>query len=373
MAKRDYYDILGVAKGASEQEIKAAYRKLALKYHPDRNPGDKQAEEKFKEAAQAYEVLSDTQKRAQYDQFGEAGPQMGGFSHDVNMEDIFEQFGDIFGGIFGQRTSRRAKRSGPEPRRGHDITKEVTITLKESYTGTKKEINYNHFFTCETCKGSGAQAGTKPQQCTTCHGTGQVQYQQGFFAYSQTCGTCGGEGFIIPSPCTTCKGRSRVQNYDKFSINIPAGIAEGMELRVPGKGDAGMYGGPAGDLLVRIFVAEDKRFKRIEDDLISTLMLTYPQLVFGSQVEIESIDGSKESIKIPKGCPIGERIIIKGKGFVDLRTKKRGNLVIITQCHIPKSLSSNAHDTLSKYSELIGTSTNGEDGFITSFFKKFLG
>ncbi|MGE0207150.1 MAG: molecular chaperone DnaJ [Candidatus Babeliales bacterium] len=381
MAKRDYYEILGVAKSASQEEIKKAYRALAMKYHPDRNPNNKEAEEKFKEAAEAYEVLSDKDKRKKYDQFGHSGLDgMGGFSgQDVNMEDIFEQFGDIFSGIFGGAGGGRGKRrgapTGPSPKRGHDLAKEVSISLHDAFVGTKKEISYYHFVTCDACQGKGSQKGTVHKACDTCGGTGQQTFQQGFFAFSQTCGSCMGEGFIIPSPCTTCGGQSRVQKLEKISVTIPRGIFDGAELRIAGKGDAGVFGGPSGDLYLKVHVMPDKKFRRVGDNLECTLMLTYPQLVFGAQVEIESIDGSKEMIKIPKGCPVGERITVAKQGFYRVHNTSRGDLVVITQCHIPTKLSAEAKETLKTYSEQIGTTTeNGSgEGTIKSFFKKFLG
>ncbi|MEX0940484.1 MAG: molecular chaperone DnaJ [Candidatus Babeliales bacterium] len=376
MNKQDYYKVLGVPRTANEQEIKAAYRKLALKYHPDRNPDNKQAEDKFKEAAEAYEVLSDPDKRKKYDQYGHAGVEgMGGFStQDVNMEDIFEQFGDIFGGIFGGRgRQKRSTATGPMPKRGHDLFKEINITLKEAFLGTKKEVSYYHFVPCETCEGKGTQKGTLYQTCTVCQGSGQQTFQQGFFAFSQTCSTCMGEGFVIPSPCPKCGGQSRVQVFEKITPNIPRGIFNGAELRIPGKGDAGVFGGPSGDFYLKIHVLPDKKFRRVGDNLESTLMLTYPQLVLGAQVEIESIDGSKETIKIPKGTKVGENIHISGKGFYKINSQKRGDWVVVTQCHIPKKLTQEAKELLKKYSEEIGTSTAESEGFISGFFKKFLG
>ena len=374
MNKRDYYEILGVAKTASPEQIKAAYRKMAMKYHPDRNPDNKEAEEKFKEAAEAYEILSDQQKKSQYDQFGHAGAQgMGGFgSSGMNMDDIFENFGDIFGSMFGGGGGRqRSRASGPEPKNGHDLAQDVSISLKDSYIGMKEEITYYHFLPCDTCKGSGAKAGSKPTQCSSCKGAGQMQYRQGFFMYAQTCGTCNGEGSIITNPCDTCKGKSRVQQYDKFTVTIPAGIYDGAELRINGKGDAGVYGGKSGDLFIRIHVTPDKKFHRQEDDLVSTLTLTYPQLVLGCQVEIEGIDGTKNLIRVPKGCSVGEKITVPGKGFINLRSKKRGALVVVTECHVPKTVSAEAKKLLGDYSKEIGTST--DNGGIVSFFKKFLG
>jgi len=377
MNKADYYKVLGVERSASTDEIKAAYRKLAMKYHPDRNPDNKGAEEKFKEATEAYEVLGDTQKRSQYDQFGHADNfgGMGGGHHgssNINMEDIFENFGDIFGSMFGGGNAKGRRKKGPQAQPGHSITKEIEITLKEAFLGAKKDLAYYRFLHCDPCSGTGAKPGTSAQTCSTCRGTGEMHFQQGFFMYAQPCSACSGNGFINPNPCTACSGQSRIQKYDKFTINIPRGIYNGAELRVGEKGDAGVYGGPTGDLLLRIQVKEDKHFTRDGDDLLCNVLLTYPQLTLGCQIDIESIDSTKHAIKIPKGCPVGERIIISGEGFQKIRGKSRGNLVVITQCFIPQKLSSDAKKKLQEYSDLTGTQTSSE-GTIASFFKKFLG
>ena len=371
--KRDYYEILGVPKTASADEVKKAYRTLALKYHPDRNPDDKAAEDKFKEAAEAYEVLSDQNKRSQYDQFGHAGAQgMGGFGQGgMNMDDIFDHFGDIFGSMFGGGSRGHSRATGPQPKQGHDLAQDITISLKDAYLGTKQDVSYYHFVSCAPCKGLGAKPGSKPTNCTKCHGSGQVQFRQGFFMYAQACDSCSGQGFIISTPCSTCNGKCRTQEYDKFSVTIPSGIYDGAELRITGKGDAGVFGGKSGDLYVRIHITPDKKFERMNDDLVSTLMLTYPQLVLGCQVEIENIDGTKQNVKVPRGCAVGEKIIVPGKGFKNLRSKIYGNLVIITQCHIPKKLDADTKKLLTQYSDKIGTAA--EDGGILSFFKKFLG
>lgn len=371
---KDYYKILDVAKNASKTEIKAAYRKLALKYHPDRNPDNKEAEEKFKEAAQAYEVLSDDTKRQQYDQFGPDGVGMGSHgAHSMNMDDIFSAFGDIFGDMFSSG-ARQRQSTGPTAKRGHDLSKELVITLKEAFIGTKKEITYHHFIPCTTCNAQGTKPGTSIQHCSKCNGSGQQQFRQGFFMYAQTCSACSGQGYRIQSPCQSCNGQSRTQLFDKFSVTIPQGIFDGAELRISGKGDAGIYGGSSGDLFLKIQILEDAHFKRVNDDLVCTVMLTYPQLVLGSQVEIESIDGTKHTIKVSKGCAVGEQIVIPGKGFMKLKSNARGNLIVITQCHIPKRLSAESKEALQQYSEHIGTDVNSDNtGTIGAFFKKFLG
>ncbi len=375
MNKRDFYEVLGVSKSATQDEIKAAYRKLAMKYHPDRNPGNKDAEEKFKEAAAAYEVLSSPEKRKQYDQFGHQGPTGGFGGQGMSMDDIFTNFEDIFGDIFGQQAQshkRRSKKAGPTPKRGHDLSKELSLTLEESFLGVTKDIKLYRFAVCKTCDGRGMPAGTSATVCSECQGAGQVGYRHGIFMYTQACPTCHGEGFTISNPCPTCKGQSRVQQYETVSINIPAGVYDGAELRVQGKGDAGIFGGEAGDLYVHIHVVPDKKFTRIDDDLHCSIMLTYPQLVFGSQVEVISIDGSKETIKISKGTPVNEEILVPGKGFQKIRGRGRGNLVVSVKCDIPTKLPANAEKLLKEYSDIIGTNTDNSESSIKSFFKKFL-
>jgi molecular chaperone DnaJ len=379
MENKDYYGILGVGKTANADEIKAAYRKLALKYHPDRNPDNKEAENKFKEAAQAYEVLSDPEKRKRYDQFGAAGVEgMGGTGghyghHDMNMDDIFSAFGDIFGDMFsGQQNRQGRKKSGPTPQRGHDLAKEVQITLKDSFLGCKQEVGYQRFVSCKTCNGLGSKPGTKIESCKACNGQGQMHFTKGFFMYTQTCSSCNGQGYKIAAPCTSCNGVSRIREYEKFSVNIPAGVYDGAELRIKDKGDAGVYGGGAGDLFIKVHVMPDKKFKRIGDDLECSIMLTYPQLVLGGQIEIESIDESKVTIKIPKGCPVNERIIVPGKGFTHVRGNAKGNLVVVTQCMIPKKLSSEAKKALNDYAQATGNEISEHESSISGFFKRFV-
>jgi len=367
MNKKDYYEILGVSKSASLDEIKKSYRKLALKHHPDRNLGNKDSEEKFKEAAEAYEVLSDEKKRKKYDQFGHAGMQGGTDYHN------FENFGDIFGSIFGSGPRQKAKKSGPIPQRGHDLSQPISITLKESFIGCKKDIRIYHYTPCSDCQGSGCKVGTKVAVCRSCQGTGQTVRQQGFFAFAQPCSYCYGQGFTIPTPCSTCRGQSRIQKHSKLVVNIPAGIYDRAELRVSGKGDAGIFGGSSGDLYITITVESNKQFYRKNNDLITHLNLTYPQLVLGSQIEIESIDGSKEAIKIPRGCQIGKDIIIAGKGFKNPHGRGQGNLIIIPECDIPKKLTPETKKALLEYSEKLGEQTAQSERGIRGFFKRFLG
>jgi molecular chaperone DnaJ len=378
MAKKDYYEILGVPKSCSKDEIKSAYRKLAMKYHPDRNPDNKEAEKKFKEASEAYQILSDDQKRKQYDQFGHSGMgDFGGFGSDAGMdfEDIFGSFGDIFENIFGGGGRQRRKKTptGPQPQRGHDRHISLKITLKEAFEGVKKEVSYYRLCPCKECEGKGMKPGTSIETCKKCQGMGQIQYQQGFFIHSKICSQCHGEGYIISSPCAVCSGQSRKQLLEQLTITISKGIYNDAELRIAKKGDVGVYNGPSGDLYVRVNVLPDKQFTRVENNLECQVMLTYPQLVFGCQIEIESIDNTKYTIKIPKGCPVGEKIIIPGKGFQNIRTKVFGDLVIITQCHIPKKLDTTAKELLKEYSKEIGTNISDSEGAISGFFKKFLG
>lgn len=373
--KKDFYKILGVEKSASAAEIKKAYHQLAMKYHPDRNPDNKEAEAKFKEAAAAYEVLSDQEKRQKYDQFGHTAyenMQQGGGGHHGGMDfDLNDIFNSMFGGQ--GRSSHGHRASGPTPQKGQDLAKKLSITLKEAYLGVKKDITYTHYFACSTCKGQGAKNKSDIAICQKCHGHGQVQVQQGFFAFAQPCRECQGQGFKIKTPCTDCQGQSRRKEQEMVTVSIPKGIFHDAEIRVSGKGDAGVYGGPSGDLYLHITIEKDKRFYREDDNLICSVMLTYPQLVFGCQINVELIDGTQESIKIPKSCNVGEKIVVHGKGFSKLRGTGIGNLVIITQCQIPKKLNDQAKDLLKNYSEVIGTEIKSEDGFISSFFKKFLG
>lgn len=383
MAKKDFYEVLGVAKNATDSEIKSAYLKLAMKYHPDKNKENKEeAEKKFKEIVEAYEVLSDQEKRKRYDQLGaEAYTQstQGGYGSGQGFsgfEDIFSQFANMFGeGVFGnggfggKRSSKQ--KTGFSPRNGHDVESEIKISLKESFTGTKESIKINRFISCEKCKGSGSEKGTTPEKCQTCKGTGSMNFQQGWIVVSQECNVCNGEGLVIKDPCRECRGAKRVRKSENINITIPAGINNGDLLRVSKYGDVGIHGGDSGDLLVRVYVMEDKTYKRVGDNLESTIKVPYPHLVFGCEIVVNTIDGTTEAIKINEGCQVGERIIIKNKGFNKLKSRGKGDFIVTITCDIPKKLSKKAAENLKNYSEEIGVTKTEKDseGFLSGFFK----
>ena len=333
MSKRDYYEILEVSKTATDQEIKSSYRKLALKYHPDRNPGDKNAEEKFKEAAEAYAILSDGDKRARYDRFGHAG--VGGAaqgfdpSQFTGFEDIFGGLGDIFG--FGGGRSR----SGPQ--RGADLRYDLEIKFAEAAKGVETHIQIPRHETCESCKGNGAAPGSSPTQCPQCRGTGQLRYQQGFFTVARTCAQCRGSGKVITKPCPECKGNGTVEQTRKLTVKIPAGIATGQRLRLSGEGEAGTQGGPPGDLYVVIYVRAHEFFQRDGNNLHCTVPLAFTTLALGSEIKVPGIDG-EESVNIPESTQTGTTFRLRGKGMPDVSGRGRGDLLVTVQAITPKKL-----------------------------------
>lgn len=352
MAKRDYYEVLGVDKNASADEIKKAYRKAALKYHPDKNPGDKEAEEKFKEAAEAYDVLSNPDKKARYDQFGHEGMNAGGFggsgggfsSGGFTMEDIFSNFGDIFGGHFGGNFSgfRGGNSSGrARVNRGSDLRIKVKLTLKEIVNGTTKKLKINKQIACDQCGGTGAKDKDSYSTCSTCHGSGYVtQVVNTFFGRTQTtqpCPTCHGEGKVITSPCPKCNGEGIVRGEEVIEIRIPAGVGEGMQLTVSGKGNAARHGGINGDLLVLIEEEPDKDLIRDGNDLIYNLNITIPQAVLGASVEIPTVD-AKAKIKIEPGTQAGKVLRLRGKGIPEVNGHGRGDLLVVVNIHVPSSV-----------------------------------
>ena len=349
--KRDYYEVLGVEKNANADEIKKAYRKSAIKYHPDKNPGDKEAEEKFKEAAEAYDVLSNPDKRARYDQFGHAGMNggaagggFGGFggAGGFSMEDIFSQFGDIFGGHFGGFGGGRSS-GGRHVNRGSDIRVKVKLTLAEIANGTTKKLKVNKYIVCDKCGGSGAKDSSSYTTCSTCNGTGVVtRVENTFFGRMQTqgvCPTCGGEGKIITDKCDKCGGEGIVKGSEIIEINIPAGVGEGMALTVSGKGNAARHGGVNGDLLVVIEEERNPQLMRDGDDLIHNLNITVTMAMLGGEVEVPTIEG-KAKIKIAAGTHAGKVLRLRGKGLPSVNGYGRGDILIVVDITIPTSLNS---------------------------------
>ena len=339
MSKRDYYEVLGVARTATEQEIKSAYRKLALQFHPDRNPGDKAAEESFKEAAEAYAILADTDKRHMYDRFGHAGlggAATGGFDPTVftGFEDILGGLGDIFG--IGEMFGGARRRGGPQ--RGSDLRYDLEISFDESAKGIETTIQIPRNETCETCIGSGAAPGSKPTTCPQCHGRGQLRYQQGFFTVARTCGQCRGTGSIISTPCQACHGSGRVQHQRKLTVKIPAGIATGQRLRLTGEGEAGSGAGPAGDLYVVVHVQDHAFFHRDGNDLFCEIPLSYPTLALGGEIKIPTLEGAG-TFKVPEGTTSGETFRLRGKGMPDVVSgRSRGDLLITVKLVTPKKV-----------------------------------
>lgn len=338
MSKRDYYEVLGVNRTATDQEIKSAYRRLAVKYHPDKNPGDASAEEKFKEAAEAYSVLADPNQRQRYDHFGHAGVSSGasqgwgapGFS---GIEDILGDlfgFGDVFGS--GRGGARRST-----AQRGADLRYDLEISLEEAYAGMTAQLRIPRLETCEKCEGSGAAPGTQPETCANCQGSGQVRYQQGFFSVARTCQTCRGAGRVVKTPCTECRGAGRVEREKQMEVKIPAGVETGSRLRVQGEGEAGTQGGPAGDLYVVIHLAEHERFERQGSNLYVSLPITFAQAALGAEVFVNTIEG-EEKIKIPTGTQTGTVFRLKGKGMPVLGGRGHGDLFVSVSVVTPTSL-----------------------------------
>ena len=332
MSRRDYYEVLGVGRSANEQEIKSAYRKQALKDHPDRNPGDKAAEERFKEAAEAYSVLGDPEKRARYDRFGHAGvagatPGAGGFN-----ADIFADFSDILGDFFGFGGGRHAG-----PSRGADLRFDLEISFEDSYNGTETTIQIPREEPCETCHGSGAAPGTSRETCPQCRGTGQLRYQQGFLVVARTCGQCGGAGQIVKTPCQTCRGTGRVTKERRVTVRIPAGIADGQRLRLYGEGELGNLGGPPGDLYVVVHVRPHAVFHREGDDLFVEAAVPFPMMAMGGSFKVDSPSGSLD-VDVSAGTPSGTVLSFRGKGMPSVSGRGRGAFHVRVIVDVPRKL-----------------------------------
>lgn len=358
MSKRDYYEILSVNKTATETEIKAAYRKLAIQHHPDKNPDDHTAEEKFKEAAEAYSVLSDAQKRAAYDRFGHQGVGAGaggasgfggaGFS---NIEDIFDLFGfsDMFGGQGGARAGANGRAAAAQ--RGADLRYDLEITLEDAALGKEEKLRIPRLEKCDECDGAGAEKGTEAETCITCQGSGQTRYQQGFFSVMRTCPNCGGRGQIIKNPCKKCQGAGRVEKEKSLEIKIPAGVETGSRLKISGEGEGGTKGGPSGDLYVVIHVAEHETFERQGANLYSAVPVTFAQAALGAEIKVKTLDG-EEDLKIPAGTQTGTVFRVKSKGMPALGGKGRGDLFVAVTLITPKSLSKEQRKLLEQLAEI---------------------
>tara|TARA_B100001121_G_scaffold255988_1_gene233699 strand:+ start:224 stop:1348 length:1125 start_codon:yes stop_codon:yes gene_type:complete len=367
VAKRDYYEILGVNKSASKEEIKKAYRKLALKYHPDKNKGNKASEEKFKEASEAYHVLSDDKRKTNYDQFGHAAFEGGGnqgfgnFDFGSSFSDIFEDFfgDDIFGG------ARRSGRRGSN--RGNDLRYDINIELEEAYKGLNKKINYTSYKRCSRCSGQGSEPGSKPATCGYCRGQGKIRSSQGFFTIQQTCPECSGYGESINNPCKECNGNGKMQSQESLAVKIPKGVDDGTRIRLSGKGEAGLKGGNNGDLYLFISIEGHNIFKRAEENLYYELPITFSDAALGTSVEVPSIDGGKTKIKIPAGTQHGKQLRLRGKGMPFLRKNQFGDLYIKIVTEVPTSLSSKQKQLLEEFRKLEDEKPNP---VIRSFFDK---
>jgi molecular chaperone DnaJ len=351
MAKRDFYEILGVAKGASEEDIKKSYRKLAMKYHPDRNPDNKEAEEKFKEVKEAYEMLSNPEKREAYDRYGHAGVDPNGMGGGGFGQGGFgDAFGDIFGDIFGGG-ARGGRGGGPQVYRGADLRYNLEITLEQAAGGFDTTIRVPSWDKCDTCHGSGAKPGTQPVTCTTCAGHGQVRMQQGFFSIQQTCPKCHGSGKIIPEPCAACGGAGRIKRNKTLEVKIPAGIDNGMRIRSSGNGEPGTNGGPPGDLYVEIHIKPHEVFQREGDDLHCEMPISFVKAALGGEIEVPTL-GGKVSFTIPEGTQTGKTFRLKGKGIKGVRSGYSGDLFCHVVVETPVKLTDKQKDLLKEFERL---------------------
>src|ERR1700733_4031863 len=349
--KTDYYEILSVSRDASDQELKTAYRKLAMQYHPDRNPDDPTAEEKFKECSEAYQVLSDPDKRAAYDRYGHAafqgGAAAGGGNPFGGARDLGGIFGDLFGEMFNMGgNGRKASRT----QRGRDLRDDLTLEFEEAVFGKEKEITIRRMETCTDCRGTGAARGKAPVTCTQCGGRGQMRYQQGFFSVARTCSVCGGTGTLIVDPCQTCRGETRVQTEHKILVKVPAGVEQDTRIRYQGEGESGRFAGPAGDLYVVLNVQAHKFFERDGDDLHCVMPISFPQAALGTELEIQTLEGPA-AIKVPEGTQSGKEFKLKGKGVPHLNSHGKGDLIVEIRVQTPAKLNKQQKELLRQLSE----------------------
>ena len=375
--KRDYYEVLGVSKGASDEELKKAYRKLAKQYHPDMNPGNAEAEARFKEANEAYEVLSDKDKRAKYDQFGHAGVDpnfgAGGFNGGFDMGDLGDLFGSFFGGGFGGFGGGQRQANPNAPKRGASLRANITISFDEAMKGCEKELNLTRLENCETCRGSGCAHGTTAEICPDCRGTGQVRIQRGAggFAFTTTapCNRCGGTGKIIHQPCDHCRGEGQVRRQRKIKVRIPAGIDDGQTISMRGEGNHGTNGGPAGDLMINVIVKADPRFQREGYDLYLEQKVSFVQATLGAELQIDTIDG-KVKWNLPAGTQTGTTFRLRGKGVPDVHGRGRGDQYVTIHVTVPVSLTDEQRTALQAFAETMGEGSNKSGAPVKDFFKK---
>jgi molecular chaperone DnaJ len=370
MSKRDYYEVLGVSRSCTEVELKAAFRKLAMQHHPDRNPGDKECEHRFKEINEAYDVLKDGDKRAAYDRFGHAAFEHGGMGGGPGFgADFGSTFADIFEGIFGMG-SARGRGSGRE--RGSDLRYNMEITLDEAFSGKTAQIRIPTSVTCEACSGSGAKAGTKPKPCASCGGLGKIRHAQGFFTLERTCPSCHGRGQVIDDPCKICGGGGRVTRERTLSVNIPAGVEDGTRIRLAGEGEAGLRGGPPGDLYIFLEVASHEFFQRDGADLHCRVPISMASAALGGEFEVPAIDSSKVRVKVPAGTQTGRRFRLTGKGMPVLRAKQTGDMYVQVAVETPQNLTKRQRELLAEFEKLSSEATQPESAGFFSRVKEFL-
>ena len=372
MSKRDYYEVLEVSRTCTEAELKAAFRKLAMQHHPDRNPGDTECEHKFKELNEAYDVLKDGDKRAAYDRFGHAAFEQGGMGGGAGFSaDFGSAFADIFEGIFGMPGGGRGGRSSGRER-GSDLRYNMEITLEDAFEGKAAQVRIPTSVTCEGCSGSGAKAGTKPKTCSTCGGMGKIRHAQGFFTLERTCPTCQGRGQVIEDPCKACGGAGRVTRERTLSVNIPAGVEDGTRIRLAGEGEAGVRGGPPGDLYIFLSLAPHELFQRDGADLHCRVPISMVTAALGGDFEVPAIDGSKAKVKVPGGTQTGRRFRLSGKGMPVLRSKQTGDMYVQVSVETPQNLSKRQKELLAEFSKLSSADTQPESSGFFGRVKEFL-
>jgi molecular chaperone DnaJ len=370
MSKRDYYEVLGVTRTVTEVELKTAYRKLAMVHHPDRNPGDAECEHKFKELSEAYDVLKDGDKRAAYDRFGHAAFEQGG-GHGFGS-DFAHTFSDIFEDLFGMGGGRRGGGRGQGRERGSDLRYNMEITLEEAFAGKTAQIRIPTSVACEVCSGTGAKAGTKPKPCATCSGSGKIRHAQGFFTLERTCPVCQGRGQVIDDPCASCAGAGRVTRERMLSVNIPAGVEDGTRIRLAGEGEAGLRGGPPGDLYIFLSLAPHEFFQRDGADLHCRVPISMATAALGGEFEVPAIDGSKARVKVPGGTQTGRRFRLTAKGMPVLRAKQTGDMYVQVAVETPQNLTKRQRELLAEFEKLSSEQTQPESAGFFSRVKEFL-